>query len=61
MFAPIFAFFSSELIIQQLVLLRGHHILCVLYNVIVFHLSWKLATLSMPTLFQTSNWSWTDH
>ena len=60
-FAPIFALFSSELIIQELVLLRGHHILCVLSCVMVVHLPWKLATPSMPTLSQTSNWSWTDH
>ena len=53
--------FSSELNMQQLVLLRGHHILCVLSCVIVVHLPWKLATPSMPTLSETSNWSWTDH
>ena len=41
--------FSSELNMQQLVLLRGHHILCVLSSVTVVHLPWKLATPSMPT------------
>ena len=54
-FAPISALFSSELIIQELVLLRGHHNLCVLSCVMVVHLSWKIATPSMPTLSQTSN------
>ena len=53
--------FSSELNMQQLVLLRGHHILCLLSCVIVVHLPWKLATPSMPTLSQTSNLSWIDH
>ena len=59
-FQPVFAFFSSELNIQQLVLLRGHHILCELSSVTVVHLSWKLATPPMPTLSHTSNWSWID-
>ena len=60
-FAPIFALFSSELTIQQLVLLGGHNILCVLSDVIAVHRPWKLAIPSIPTLFQTSNWSWIDH